>query len=179
MDILVAIGHIAGALLTMLVLSIVVVIVSAWEIRRNQRQALEDASIALGVAVEDLESDEFTPKVVQLSASRYSRELLRNRLSDFCGVLRAAWGWMGLLVQAGIVIAVAWDTFTGNPATAVNAWWIIAVALFFWLASVIFSLVCRLLTGRFPGEARQSRKSLTMFMSDRHKRDATSPHLGG
>jgi hypothetical protein len=37
---------------------------------------------------------------------------------------------------------------------------VLAVSIFFWLASVAFAFTCLLLTGRYPGEAKTARKSI-------------------
>jgi hypothetical protein len=48
----------------------------------------------------------------------------------------------------------------GGSQSAVAMWSVLAVAIFFWLASVAFSFACLLLTGRYPGEAKMARKSI-------------------
>jgi hypothetical protein len=82
-------------------------------------------------------------------------------------VIRTVWGWLGLLLQIAVLLGVIWYTFTESAETAVYAWFIVAISLFFWTASVVFSLVCRLLTGRYPGEAKQARKSVAEFLNAR------------
>lgn len=166
MSILVAVAHIAGSIFAFVLLAAAGLLLGAWETQRNERRALENASLELGVPVEALDNPDIVPRLIQLSSSRYSSELLRNRLSDFCGLLRTAWGWLGSLAEGGILIAVTWYTFTSDPANAIYAWWIIGVAIFFALISIVFSLVCKLLTGRYPGEARQARKSLIKFIGE-------------
>jgi hypothetical protein len=74
--------------------------------------------------------------------------------------VQAGWGWIGTLLQGGVFLGVIWYTITGDLFNSVHAWWIIAVAFFFWISSVFFGLICRLLTGRFPGQAEQARKML-------------------
>jgi len=120
----------------------------------------------LGVAVEELDNKEMAPKLIQLSSDRFSRELLRNRISDLCGAIRTVWGWLGSLLQLAVILGVAWYTFTDNLNTAVYAWFIVAISLIFWVTSVAFSLTCRLFTGRYPGEAKQARKSVAEFLNN-------------
>ena len=67
---------------------------------------------------------------------------------------------MGGLVQLVILVAVIWNTVTSDLSDSVHAWWIVAVALLFLFFSVLFALACKLLTGRYPGEARRIRKVL-------------------
>jgi hypothetical protein len=164
MDALVAIAHIGGAAIAVFVFGIGVAIVSAWELKRNQRVALEEMSLAIGVPIDDLNNSEHTPKVLQFSSDKFSSELPRNRVSDLCGLIRTAWGWLGLLLEVGIFAAVVWYTTTDSFQNAVYAWWIVAVALVVWVVSVVFALLCNFLTGRYPGQARQVRKSLGEFV---------------
>src|SRR5262245_51192251 len=163
MELLVAIGHIGGSILAVFVLGIMVMLIASWETERNRKQVLEETAIKLGVTVDDLDSEELAPKLLQLSSDRFSSELLRNRLSDLCGAIRTMWGWLGSLLEVAVLIGVIWYTFTESKETAVYAWFIVAISLFFWIASVVFSLICRLLTGRYPGQAKQARRSLAEF----------------
>ena len=167
MELLIAIGNIVGSILAVLVLGFVTILIASWEAQRNHKQVLDEASIKLGVAVADLDKEELTPKLLQLSSERFSSELLRNRLSDLCGVIRTLWGWLSSLLQAAVLLGVVWYTITEGLDKAVYAWFIVAISLFFWIASVVFSLACRLLTGRYPGEAKQARKSLAEFLENR------------
>jgi hypothetical protein len=84
MELLIAIGHIGGSILALLVLVLgfITILIASWETDRNRKQALEETAIKLGVAVDDLDNQELTPKLLQLSSERFSSELLRNRLSD-------------------------------------------------------------------------------------------------
>lgn len=158
---LIAVGHIAGTIFAAIVFILMIDLIGVWDGQRIQRRALEDASIELGVSVEELKTnEELAPRFLQLLSSRYSSELLRNRLSDLCGIIRTLWVWLGSLMQFGIFIVVLWYTFTDSPSIAVHAWWVLAVALSFLVINVAFSLLCRLLTGRYPGEAKEGRKFL-------------------
>lgn len=130
-----------------------------WKSRRNQKTALEEASLALGIPVVELENAEHQERVFKFAAEKYSAELFRNRLSDLCGWVQTGCGWMGKLIVGGILIAVIIETFYDADAP-VYAWSIVWLAIFFWISSGIFSYICKLLTGRFPGQARQGRKLL-------------------
>jgi len=55
-------------------------------------------------------------------------------------------------------LTVIWVTVMETTDAAVNAWFMLGLAVFFSLASVIFTLTCKLLTGRYPGEAKAARK---------------------
>lgn len=166
MEILIAIAHILGSIIAVVIFGFVVIFIGAWETDRNQKRVVEETSVTLGVKVEDLDRDEMAPKILELSSKKFSSELFRNRLSDFCGLIRTLWGWLGTLIQVGVLLAVVWYTFTDNSENAVYAWLIVGVSVFFWLASVIFSLICKLLTGRYPGEAKQARKAAAEWVKN-------------
>lgn len=163
-----ALLHVVGALGVTFAFGVLVLVVVAWEQERVQKRRLQDASIALGVPLASLENDEdLLPRVIQYWSQRYSSELLRNRLSDLCGPLRTAWGWLSNLVQLGIIAGVGWSMYTEGLEGAVAMWSVPAVAIFFWLASVAFSFACLLLTGRYPGEAKMARKTIAAVIEQR------------
>ena len=160
MTVLLAVAHIAGAVIVLFAFGAGVLVLAGWESERNRKSALDEISIALGIPPDEVASKEYESKVVQFVAARFSSELLRNRFSDLCGWIQTGWGWLGTLVQVGVLCAVIWYTSTDGPSNAVHAWWIVGIAFSFWIASVVFAFACKLLTGRFPGQARQARKLL-------------------
>jgi hypothetical protein len=163
-----AIVHVVGALGATFAFGLLVLFIGAWEQERVQKRRLQDASIALGLPLASLENDEdLIPRLIQYSSQRFSSELLRNRLSDLCGLLRTAWGWLSTLLQVGIVVGVGWSMYTSGAENAVYMWSVLAAAIFFWLASVAFSFACLLLTGRYPGEAKMARKSIAAVIEQR------------
>lgn len=161
---IIAIAHILGAIITIFAFGIAIYALSAWELKRNQKAANEEISIELGIPVDSLDNAENTSKVVGLIAARFSSDLFRNRLSDLCGLVRIMWGWLGTLLQAGVLIGVIWYSLTESAQNAVHIWWVVGIAIFFWITSVAFSLVCRFFTGRYPGQAKQARKQLVEYI---------------
>lgn len=166
MSTLIAIGHIIGALIVLVAFGIGVSLLAAWENERNQKAALEEMSLALGIPVADLDNAQHQARVIQFAGARFSTELFRNRLSDLCGWAQIGWSWLGTLLQAIVLLGVIWYTLKDDLSNSVHAWWIVAIGLFFWIASVAFALMCRLLTGRFPGQARGARKMLAKFIRE-------------
>ncbi len=158
MEILIASANIIGSVVILGLFGFVVILFSAWELTKNQKQALEEASLALAIRVEDLDKEEHLQKLLKYFSEKFSPELFRNRFSDFCGFIRSAWVWLSNIVQAVILIAVLWYTITDDTQNAVYAWSIVGVAIFSFLVSIIFSLTCKLLTGRYPGQAKVARK---------------------
>lgn len=167
MSTLISIGHIVGAIIAQVALGFGLQMLGEWEIERNRKAALQELSIALGIPVSELDNVEHEAKVVKFAAARFDSELLRNRLSDLCGWIQTGWGWFGMLLQAGILLGVIWFTITEDPSISVYAWSIIAVVIFFCIVSVLFGLACKLLTGRYPGQAREARKILAEVIERR------------
>lgn len=163
---MIAFAHIVGAVIALVVFGIGVLALGAWVLERNQKAALDEMSVALGISVDRLSDPENSPRIVQFAAERFSSERFQNRLSDLCGWVQSAWAWIGALIQWGILIGVTWYAFTDDPSNAVYAWLALAVAFLFWVVSVAFASVCKLLTGRFPGQAKEARKSLAQAMRD-------------
>jgi hypothetical protein len=58
--------------------------------------------------------------------------------------------------------------YSSGAENAVYMWSVLAVAIFFWIVSVAFSLACLLLTGRYPGEAKMARKAIAAFIQQRN-----------
>lgn len=163
-----AVIHVVGALGASFAFGIFVLVIGAWEQERVKKRNFQDASIALGVPVAALENDEkLIPSLIQYSSQRHNSELLRNRVSDLCGLLRTAWGWLSTIVQVGIVAGVSWSMYTEGAENAALMWSVLAASIFFWLASVAFSFACLLLTGRYPGEAKMARKSIAAAIEQR------------
>lgn len=163
-----AIFHVVGALVATVAFSLLVLFIGSWEQKRYLKRRKQEVSIALGVPFASLENDEaLMPQVIQYSSKRFSEELLRNRFSDLCGLVRNAWDWLLLLLHVGIVIGVSWSMYSSGAENAVYMWFLLAVSISFWLASVAFSFACLLLTGRYPGEAKAARKSLAAIIEQR------------
>lgn len=169
MDVLIAVAHIAGSLLVGLVVGISVFLFATWMGDRIQKQELEEAASKLGVTVADMNNEEVVPKLIQLSSERFSSELLRNRLSDFCSVIQVVWKWLGTLTQAAVLVGVIWYTFTESKEIAVYAWFLVGIGLFFSISQMLFWFLCRLLTGRYPGQAKGARKALAEFLNARSR----------
>ncbi len=112
MEIVVAVGHFAGAIVAIVILGAVVLFFDAWIMEGQQKQANQELAIKLGVSIEALETDEHKPEVIRFFGERFSSELLRNRIADLCGLVRTLWGWLGSLVQLGGLAWVGWETVT-------------------------------------------------------------------
>ena len=161
----IAILHIVGALLVTLGLGVPALMFQTRLSARDDQRLMEECAMALGVDIDSLGAESVLPKVTKLSAERYSSELLRNRLSDLCGAIRKLWGWVGLLAQAVTIVGVAWFTLTEDLNNAPFAWFLVGVWVFFWITDLVFTYACKILTGRFPGQARMARERLVDHLS--------------
>jgi hypothetical protein len=166
---IVAIVHILGAIVANSVLGFGILVLGSWEAKRNQKAAVEEVSVALGIPADSLERAEHASKLLQFAAARFSPELLRNRLSDLCGWISTAWGWLSILLQVGVLLTVIWFSITDGPQNAIYAWWAVAIIFIFWIPQVLFSFLCKLATGRFPGQARQARKQLAKYLRNQRE----------
>ena len=169
MPTLFAVAHIVGSFVALSAFSVLLLLIASWEVKRNQKRVLQEIAVKLGVSVDALDDEALNDKIVRISSERSSNELLRNRLSDFCGIVRTLWGWLGSLLQVAALGATIWFTVTEDLNNAVYAWTALGLASFFWLTSVAFSLLCYFLTGRYPGEAKLARKGLAQFLNERSR----------
>ena len=169
MTIFIAIAHIFGALFLIagIELGDFMYRLREWEIERSYKSQHEEISIALGIPVDEIYNTEHKMRVVQFMAERFSSELFCNRLSDLCELMQTIWNWLGRCVFVGTLFGIILFT-TIDLSCSVYAWWLIPIALFFRLSSLFFALVCELLTGRFPGQAKQSREKLTEFIKQKN-----------
>lgn len=162
-----AIGHVVGALVVAFAFGLLTLWFAAWDLSRNQRVAQEEMALALGVPFDRLNDDSLLEKVLERQRTRFSTDLLQNRISDLAGVVRTGWTWLGLFVQVGLLLFLCWALIEDGARGAPIAWMIPLAAVFFWVASLVFSLACKLLTGRYPGQAKMARKELSRLVEAR------------
>jgi hypothetical protein len=166
MEILIAIAHVVGSIIAVTLLGIFVLFLGAWEVEQIQKRRLEELSVQLGVKVKDLGHKENLPKVLKISSARYSTELFRNRLSDLCDVIRTVWSWVAIIIQISVITGVIWYTVTEGYENAIFAWSIVGISVFFWIVGVVFAILCKLVTGRYPGEAKTARKAAAELLNN-------------
>lgn len=152
-----------------------ITMLSNWDTNRRRRIFVEELSSQLGISVDEFESPEVEPRLVELLSKRYSSDLFVNRFSDFAYIPIIVVGWVGGLVQLGILIAAAWSIYFGTRSDAIISWVVPALLIFFTIAAVVYDFVCRLLTGRSAGEAKKHRKLVTDFYKRQAERQL--PHV--
>ena len=166
MDIVIAIAHIVGSIVVLIIFSIFIMYVASIEAEKIQKQSAEEASVALGIPIEKLESEEYAKKILEYSHQKFGSDLFQNRLSDLCGSIRTLWGWLSNLAQILILGTACWYTATDSLENAIYSWWLVGAGIAFWFVSYIFSLTCKLLTGRYPGQAKGARESAAKWVKE-------------
>ena len=157
MEILIAISHILGSFIAIVIFGLVLIKVARWEVKWNLNEFKKEAALALGVPVEDINNEELVHDVIRFSAQKFSPELIQNRISDVCGAICRIWGWLSNTILLLIFVVVIWQTITDSTEFAVYAWYALGSTLAFSLVHFIFSLACKLITGRNPGQAKEAR----------------------
>jgi hypothetical protein len=160
MEVLIAIGYIAGATLVAFNLVIAEELRNAYVTGQRTEIMLDQLPIDLGIPMEELLTEANAPKTLEYLSTRFSNEELKNRFSDLCGTLLVFWVRLGRLLNIGILIGVAWLTVTENLHMAAWAWLVIPSSLITWLTVGIFSRLCHFFTTRFPGQAKSARERI-------------------
>ncbi|WP_092422674.1 hypothetical protein [Pseudomonas sp. NFPP07] len=168
----IAITHIIGAVLASCLLIMASLIIGVWIKKRVIVAELQAISIQLGVAVEDLEDHANVDRALLFMADRYSNDRLSNRLSDLFGLLQTALDWLVFIVQIGILVGVIWSAATGSVGEASNAWSIPAISLLLWIERMLLMAACRVLTGRYPSQAKECRKKLSELLRAKKQQSA-------
>jgi len=160
MEILIAIAHFVGMFLAIAVLVFFVLMFNAWEIERNEKKYRAIVAMELKIPINEIDNDEHIPNILKISYDRFSSELFKNRISDMLGVVRTLWYWLCNFAMLGTILYVGWLSFTEGPQMASYVWFTVLVWLFFNVVSMVFSLFCLLLTGRYPGQAKAARAEI-------------------
>jgi hypothetical protein len=174
---LIAIGHIVGAVIALFAYGAGVFLLASYVDDRTKKSELAALSVSLGIPASDLDDPQHKEQVFQFSAERFNSELLRNRLADLCGWINTAWSWVGLLLQIGVLLGALWYTVQDGSENAVHAWWILVLAIIFSVVSVMFGYVCKLLTGRYPGQPQKARKMLADIMEEEKRQRRRSEQV--
>ena len=159
-DVFIAIAHLGGSVVVDMLVSTLLVFLSMKISKGHQERIKERVGLEFAAPFSQLDEAGWTDEMRAFYSKRYDNDLIANRLSDFFGLLTTFWGWTTLVIQILIWGATAWFTFSNDLSNAAFAWFIIAVVIISWLITELISFVCRLLTGRNPGEAKRMRKEV-------------------
>lgn len=167
MGIAIAMLHIGGAIVASVAFGFAVLLILSWLDGKQEAKRKGDMAVAIGIPLAELEEGKHAESVVRYMSARASGELLCNRLSDLCGWIRTAWGWVALLLQVCFIGGAIWFSVSEGRDAAVLAWGALAVTVLFTLVSMAFAFACYVLTGRYPGEAAKIRKGLREYHGSR------------
>ncbi len=122
-------------------------------------------ALALGVPEFKLNSPEMQSRVLQYLAERYSSDRFCNRLSDFFGTIASISFGLSYLAQFGVLVTAIWLVIDGDHSAATASWLSVVIFYLTYVWAFVFNFLCRLLTGRLPGEAKSYRKTLAQSLS--------------
>jgi len=164
MEVLFALLHIAGAAIATIVIGIGLNF--AWKAfaSRVEREAVEDAALALGVPASVISDEANRARLVQYSSSKFSSDLFRNRLSDSLEAVFKVWSWTAIAVQMVVALLVLYKTFFVDLSNAPYIWFIVPIELLSPAVGAVTNLLCRLFTGRYIGQARRARAALAQLL---------------
>lgn len=167
MDFLIAISHFVGVMVVQSGIAVGLFLLDAWHKQSRVRALERDFSLKLAIPLREINHEKWEQVVLKEMNERFSNELLRNRVSDLFGVLVFIWGWFSAIALFAIYIYIAWVTYSRGLENAIWVWSVVVLGLFATGVTVVLSLICRVLTGRYPSQARQVRKGLFQFAEGR------------
>ncbi|MDJ0939291.1 MAG: hypothetical protein QNJ00_05975 [Woeseiaceae bacterium] len=165
MDIVIAVAHYLGAVFAVIVLLVLSLAFDAWIALKDEKSLTDELSLAVGHPVDNATLDRDFADYAKILGERYSAELFRNRISDLAGIIWQAWNWLGLLLQIGALGLALWLTATSGSEAAVSAWLVPIVTILIWAVAIMFAMLCKLLTGRYPGQAKRARQNLAELLA--------------
>jgi hypothetical protein len=158
MEILFSIGHIIGSLIAFGIMIIILANLGDRVQAKANKQTREEILIATGIKIEDLYKKKNARETLKVFSEKFSSDLLKNRISDFCGSILKFWDFLGVIAYVATLIIVLWYTVAHGTENAIYAWLIVPMGIFFWSAYTLFFIICKLLTGRYPGFAKYYRE---------------------
>lgn len=157
---MIAAGHIIGALIASVVLSTLLFFFGVWIDKLRAQRVMEQASLDLAVPLSELSSPSFEQSLIRYLGAKYSDDLLKNRISDLVGFLLSAFNWVVLLIELAILGFAVWLALAEDQSNAIYAWLVLPVSLIAFCVAMSVHFACKILTGRYPAQARHARKIL-------------------
>lgn len=173
MDILIALGHVVGAALLLIAFDIYIEKLRNLIQKNANKKIIEETAATLCVQVSEIDEEYsqvaykkflhgnskedggLSEKHFQYLWGRYSDNDFKNRFSDMAGTVVAIIGKIGDVIK---ILLALYIVFIVGEANLI--WYVIPVSIVAWIAIFFIDFVCRLLTGRFPGEAKNYRQWL-------------------
>lgn len=154
-------GHVVGALLALGVLTGF----TGW-VHRMVNAGIENsgkvrASKITGIPISELENPVNQDILNNYIMKRSNAKLIANRVADLCGTLLSVFLLLSAVLQALIIIAGIYLSIRHSENAAI-AWLAVLMALATWIISLLVTFLCRMFTGRSPGQARVMRRTLAL-----------------
>ncbi|MFC1537085.1 hypothetical protein ACFL48_04680 [Pseudomonadota bacterium] len=160
--------HLLGSLVGWVLISSVLAVASYKLNDSYENRVGEGLRLKMGLSQKEWlrGRNEQSPELQALLVERYSDDLLQNRIADFLGLIQMVLGWVFLVLMILAFGLVAWEMFTGSWSSAIYAWFILVAQVAWWLINECFTFMCRLLTGRNPGEPKRVRKGVDVIQEN-------------
>ena len=165
-----AFWHVAGALGTTGLLIGGVVALEVWLNKFREKAFAEEVAVRLNIPVALMDQDPIPVQVREFLAARYDADLFRNRLSDAFAWVLLVWGVLCILAATVTIFWVVWLLVADGRTNAPGMWLVPAIAICSIVVGTAGQTICKLLTGRLPGQAMLARKQ--MLRSDEEQRIA-------
>lgn len=128
---------------------------TAYEASTQQRRGLTLLRAA-GIDPND------TDAVKAFLVKRIDPDRFGNRLADFIGVIWTAINWISSIIVGLIFCYQIYNVFISGDSSSSFVFVACAIwSVFIFLLGLLVSVTCKLLTGRYPSEPRNSRKRFT------------------
>jgi len=182
MSILVAVTHVAGVIIAESGLAVLKRVLGHWVDANSIKRYEAEIALKLGISIKELNSGDRQREIHAFFTEKYSSELFGNRISDFCGIILVSFNMLSSFVEIAAFLLIVWKSFFGTLGDIVLLWGVPVFGIVCLVVGVVFSLACSVLTGRFPGEAKNGRKNLLKKrrgIDERIQREKeTSPYSG-
>ncbi len=154
-------GHVLGAIIGLIVLAVF----TGW-VHRMVNAGMESsgkakASKLTGIPITDLENTDHKDTLNSYIIKRSDPKLLANRISDLCGTLLSVFLLFSAFAQVFFIVLGTYFSIRQSELAPV-AWAAVAMAVATWIISLMLTFLCRMLTGRAPGQARVMRRTLAL-----------------
>lgn len=159
-----AAGHVVGAGIAWAALMASLSLAYRKLYQRSTATELAAVALSLKIPAAAIAEPVYETQAVSALLERNSPDLLRNRLSDFAGT--AAWllGWLVAFATAGLTGTLIYVCIRDSSLSEVPVIWGVPGLLFaYGIALACIAGSCYLLTGRLPGQAKQTRRVVTSY----------------
>ncbi len=154
-------GHVFGAILALAVLALFTGWVHQMVTAGMEASDKTKASKLTGIPIDDLENHSLKETLNSYNIQRSDPKLFANRISDLCGTLLSVFLLFSAFAQVIFIFLGAYFSVR-HPELAPIAWASVATAVAAWIMSLVLTFLCRILSGRAPGQARVMRRTLAL-----------------